>query len=117
LRDTDEKSRRQSSDDRIKGDMRNLLFILALGLAIPAASTAAMADPLRPARTSKSGVAANAGKASHAAPSKAPSERAVPRPATRNPCAQFGAGFVVAPGSDTCVRIGGGIDVGVGVSR
>lgn len=41
-----------------------------------------------------------------------------PRPAAkadRNPCAQFGAGFVRAAGSDTCVKVGGGISVGVGV--
>lgn len=31
-----------------------------------------------------------------------------------NPCAQFGPGFAPAAGSDTCVRIGGGISVGVG---
>jgi len=39
---------------------------------------------------------------------------AVPRAPSRNPCAQYGAGFVRAPGSDTCVKIGGyvGVDVG-----
>lgn len=31
-----------------------------------------------------------------------------------NPCAQFGPGFARAAGSDTCVRIGGGVSVGVG---
>lgn len=37
-----------------------------------------------------------------------------PRPPSHNPCAQYGAGFVRAPGSDTCVKIGGyvGVDVG-----
>lgn len=33
-----------------------------------------------------------------------------------NPCAQFGPGFARAAGTDTCVRIGGGISVGVGGS-
>ncbi|MBN8969401.1 MAG: hypothetical protein J0G95_13200 [Rhizobiales bacterium] len=118
LRDTDEKSRRQRRKDRIKGDMRNVLFIiLALGFAIQSAPIAVMADQVRPDPISKSGVAANGGTASHTARSKASSDRAVPRPAAGNPCAQFGAGFVVAPGSDTCVRIGGGIDIGVGGSR
>jgi hypothetical protein len=112
LRDAGEKSRHKSRDDRIKGDMRNVLFILALGFAIPTTSIVAMADQVRPDRVPKSGVAAG-----HTARSKTPSERAAPRPAAGNPCAQFGAGFVMAPGSDTCVRIGGGIDVGVGVSR
>jgi len=36
---------------------------------------------------------------------------AAPRAPVRNPCAQYGAGFVRAPGSDTCVRIGGFIRV------
>ncbi len=31
-----------------------------------------------------------------------------------NPCAQFGPGFMRAPGSDTCIMFGGGIGVGVG---
>jgi len=93
--------------------MRNVLFILALVLAISGAASAATADQIRPDRTSKSGVAPG-----HTARSATSSERASPKkPAAGNPCAQFGAGFVVAPGSDTCVRIGGGIDVGVGGSR
>ncbi|RTL76203.1 MAG: hypothetical protein EKK36_05270 [Bradyrhizobiaceae bacterium] len=37
-----------------------------------------------------------------------------PRSPSHNPCAQYGAGFVRAPGSDTCVRIGGSIGVDVG---
>jgi len=37
-----------------------------------------------------------------------------PRAPSHNPCAQYGAGFVRAADSDTCVKIGGyvGIDVG-----
>ncbi|MCF2523025.1 hypothetical protein [Bradyrhizobium sp. G127] len=30
-------------------------------------------------------------------------------------CAQFGAGFVRMAGSDTCIQIGGAVDVGFGV--
>ena len=30
-------------------------------------------------------------------------------------CAQYGAGFVRLPGSDSCIRFGGGLDIGVGV--
>ena len=33
-----------------------------------------------------------------------------------NPCAQFGSGFVRVEGSDTCVKIGGSIAIGVGGS-
>ena len=37
--------------------------------------------------------------------------------ATRsNPCASFGPGFVKVEGSDTCVKLGGGISVGGGMS-
>lgn len=40
-----------------------------------------------------------------------------PRPPHEtNSCAAFGAGFVRLPGSDSCVRIGGGIDIGGGVA-
>jgi len=37
-----------------------------------------------------------------------------PRQPAHNPCAQYGAGFVRAADSDTCVKIGGyvGVDVG-----
>lgn len=31
-------------------------------------------------------------------------------------CAQYGAGFVRLPGSDSCIRMGGGLEVGVGVN-
>ena len=37
-----------------------------------------------------------------------------PRAPSHNPCAQYGAGFVRAPGSDTCVKIGGSVGVDVG---
>lgn len=32
-------------------------------------------------------------------------------------CTEFGAGFVRMPGSDSCVRVGGGVGVGVGIAR
>jgi hypothetical protein len=37
--------------------------------------------------------------------------------AAANPCAEYGPGFVRIDGSSTCMRIGGGIDVGIGGSR
>jgi hypothetical protein len=37
------------------------------------------------------------------------------RPPAATSCAQYGAGFVRLPGSDACIRMGGGLDVGVGV--
>ncbi|WP_298363400.1 hypothetical protein [uncultured Bradyrhizobium sp.] len=33
-----------------------------------------------------------------------------------NPCASFGPGFVKVEGSDTCVKLGGAVSVGAGVS-
>lgn len=47
----------------------------------------------------------------------APTPKPVARPRQATSCAQFGAGFMQMPGSDSCVRIGGGVDVGVGGSR
>ena len=32
----------------------------------------------------------------------------------RNPCAEFGAGFVQAEGTSTCVKIGGSVSIGGG---
>lgn len=41
----------------------------------------------------------------------------VPKKTTRaTPCAEYGAGFVKVEGSDTCVKIGGFIDIGGGVA-
>jgi hypothetical protein len=40
-----------------------------------------------------------------------------PAKAAANPCAEYGAGFVRIEGSSTCIKIGGSIGVGVGVSR
>ena len=37
-----------------------------------------------------------------------------PRAPARDSCAQYGAGFVRAPGSDTCVKIGGYVGVEAG---
>jgi hypothetical protein len=34
-----------------------------------------------------------------------------------NSCAAYGAGFVKVEGSDTCVKIGGAMSIGVGGSR
>lgn len=48
----------------------------------------------------------------------APSHQAAkPQPVARprpSPCAEFGPGFVRMPGSDSCIRFGGGVGIGVG---
>lgn len=43
--------------------------------------------------------------------------RSVARPQPKASCAEFGAGFVRMESTGSCVRLGGGIDVGVGSSR
>ena len=38
------------------------------------------------------------------------------RPSSANACAEYGAGFVRIEGSNTCMKIGGAVSVGAGVS-
>jgi hypothetical protein len=38
------------------------------------------------------------------------------RPATGNPCAAYGPGFVRVEGTSSCVKIGGAVSVGAGSS-
>ena len=40
----------------------------------------------------------------------------VKRPGAANSCAAYGAGFVKLEGTDTCVKIGGAVSIGVGGS-
>ena len=48
----------------------------------------------------------------------APPDRPVAKPPRQaTSCAEFGAGFVRLPGSDSCVRVGGGVDMSVGGSQ
>lgn len=50
--------------------------------------------------------------------SRKPNETRAARPADRpsgmKPCPEYGAGFYKVDGSDTCVRIGGGVGIDVG---
>ncbi|MFG1464239.1 porin [Xanthobacter sp. DSM 24535] len=43
--------------------------------------------------------------------SAAAAAEATPGKTGGNPCAQFGAGFQRAPGSDTCIKVGGAVRV------
>ena len=53
-------------------------------------------------------------KPDKAAPSgKAPSLKC---PNSANACAEYGAGFVRVEGTSTCVKIGGALSIGAGVS-
>lgn len=40
-----------------------------------------------------------------------------PAPRKPNPCAEYGAGFVLVEGTSTCIRIGGSLGVAGGVSH
>jgi len=48
----------------------------------------------------------------------APSGKSLPlkRPNSANACAEYGAGFVKVEGTNTCMKIGGAVSVGAGVS-
>lgn len=80
--------------------MRAVLLAMLI-LALPTA--AAPAQPVKP----------------HAPDKPAPSDKVLPLKGTGsgNSCAAFGPGFVKVEGSDTCVKIGGGISIGVSGGR
>jgi hypothetical protein len=41
-------------------------------------------------------------------------EKSPPQQVKRNPCAEFGPGFVMVEGTSTCVKIGGSVGAGAG---
>jgi hypothetical protein len=75
--------------------MRKLVFLLALALPIASVS----AEQPRPLKFDQPGSGKNL---------------PVKEPRSDNSCAAYGAGFVKVAGSNTCVRVGGAISVGVG---
>jgi Porin subfamily len=77
---------------------KSLLAMMAVVLA----SVAARAEQPRPPKSDK---AATSGKL---LPLK--------RPSSANACAEYGAGFVKIEGTNTCMKIGGAVSVGAGVS-
>jgi len=77
---------------------KSLLMMMAVVLA----STAAAAEQPRPQKPDK---AAKAGKL---LPLK--------RSNSASACAEYGAGFVKIEGTNTCMKIGGAVSVGAGVS-
>jgi hypothetical protein len=40
-----------------------------------------------------------------------------PAPRKADPCKQYGAGFVQVEGTSTCIRVGGSVGIGGGVSQ
>jgi hypothetical protein len=59
----------------------------------------------------------------HKADKSAPSGKSLPgkslpvkRPTSASACAEYGAGFVRIEGTNTCIKIGGAIGIGAGIS-
>jgi hypothetical protein len=77
--------------------MRNILLAIVVAL-LPL--SAASAEPSGARKPDKS----------------ATSDRLLPvkRPGAVNSCGAYGAGFVKLEGTDTCVKIGGAVSIGVG---
>jgi hypothetical protein len=69
-------------------------------------ATAALAEP------------AGQQKSRTAPPSAPPSGKLLPLKGAGagNSCARYGAGFVKVEGADTCVKIGGSVSIGAGMS-
>lgn len=80
--------------------MRNLLLAIAVAM-LPACSALAE-QPVIP----------NPDK--HAASDRLPAPK---RAGSFNSCAAYGPGFVKVEGTDTCVKFGGAVSIGVGGSR
>jgi hypothetical protein len=79
--------------------MRNLL--LAIAVAMLPACPALAEQPVTP-KPDK-----------HTSPDRLPPPK---RAGTFNSCAAYGVGFVKVEGTDTCVKIGGAVSIGVGGS-
>lgn len=81
--------------------MRNVLLLTAVAALWPASS--AVAEPSRQPKSDKS----------------SPAVRQLPlhSAGADRSCAMYGAGFVRVDGTQTCVKIGGAVSIGVGGSR
>ncbi|MEH2508590.1 MULTISPECIES: hypothetical protein [unclassified Bradyrhizobium] len=81
---------------------KSLLVLIAIMVALALSAVASVAEQTRPQKLDK---APASGKS---LPLK--------RPSSANACAEYGAGFVRIEGSNTCMKIGGAVSVGAGVS-
>ena len=79
--------------------MRKSLFVMMAGVLASAAAAAEQPRPQKADRAATSG-------------------RLLPlkRSNSANACAEYGAGFVRIEGTNTCMKIGGAVSVGAGVS-
>ena len=78
--------------------LKSLLVMIALALP----SLAVAAEQLRLQKTDKA-----------VSSDKSPPAK---RPGSANACAEYGAGFVRIEGTSTCMKIGGAVGIGAGVS-
>ncbi|TKT74099.1 hypothetical protein YH63_020900 [Afipia massiliensis] len=78
--------------------------VAALSVTLTATAHAQQMDTKTPRQRPQ------AAKPDHTAKQQKP----LTRPRTATPCSEFGAGFVRMPGSDSCVRFGGSVGIGVG---
>ena len=81
--------------------MRNVLLVIAITVLLPASSAAAEQP-----RAQKPDKSISAGRQHQ--PKGARTDRS---------CAAYGAGFVRVDGTQTCVKIGGAVSIGIGGSR
>jgi hypothetical protein len=83
--------------------MRNILLVCMLTALSVSMATADPLAPQKPART--------------ATPTTAIPDKPLPKRSGDNACAAYGPNFVKVNGSDTCVRVGGDMSVGVSGRR
>jgi hypothetical protein len=81
--------------------MRTLLIALVVAASPFAAAAQGLSQDRRPAKP---------------LPAPAPTQTQTQTKTGSNPCAAFGPGFVQVDGGATCVKLGGGIGVGIGGS-
>jgi hypothetical protein len=84
----------------MNGAMRNILPIL---VAVTLSISTAAADPVTSQKSTRTAIGAKPLAAKQAT--------------ARNTCAAYGPGFIKVEGSDTCVKVGGSISLGVGGRR
>lgn len=86
--------------------MHRSLIILVSALLVAAVSLMSMSAIAQPKEPRD-------GKATRQR-TKTPIQKPIARQHPDTSCGQFGAGFMRLPGSDSCVRFGGGVGMGVG---
>jgi hypothetical protein len=94
--------------------MRNILLVFVM-VTLPV--SIAVADPLAPRKPARTATPGSALSESALSKSATPDK---PLPTKRNDasaCAAYGPNFVKVNGSDTCVKVGGDMSVGVSGGR